>query len=40
MSGARFVTCPQCRRLMLGQRNGADIYPQPHACIKTTEDAK
>ena len=28
MSGASFVRCPVCGRLMLGQHG----YPQPHEC--------
>lgn len=32
MTGATFVICPGCDRLMLGQRLGEAIYPQPHGC--------
>lgn len=34
MSGATFVNCPDCGRLMLGQRHGDDVFPQPHKCEK------
>lgn len=33
MSAATFVACPECGRLMLGQRAyGGVVYPQPHKC--------
>lgn len=32
MSGAVFVTCPGCDRLMLGERRAGDTFPQPHEC--------
>lgn len=34
MTGATFVRCPECQRLMLGQRVQDLIYPQPHDCPK------
>lgn len=36
MSVARFVTCPGCDRLMLGQNFAGGTYPQPHDCAPTT----
>lgn len=35
-----FVHCPDCGRLMIGQKIGNAVYPQPHLCItdNTTED--
>lgn len=35
---AVFVTCPGCGQLMLGQRSGQTVYPQPHQC-KEARDA-
>lgn len=34
---ATFVTCPDCGRLMIGQRHGTDVYPQPHLCEKAVD---
>jgi hypothetical protein len=39
MTGATFVTCPDCGRFMLGQRSGGVIYPQPHNCQPTEGDS-
>ena len=35
MSGAGFVYCPDCKRLMLGQHG----YPQPHDCPGAKDSA-
>jgi hypothetical protein len=32
VTGAGFVHCPRCGRLMLGQTVGGVAYPQPHQC--------
>lgn len=37
MSGAHFVTCSRCQRLMLGQTHGGQVYPQPHECVKEAQ---
>lgn len=38
MSSACFVVCPECQRLMIGQRHGSDVYPQPHNCTPTPDE--
>lgn len=32
MTGATFVHCPDCGRLMLGQIYAGVTFPQPHVC--------